>query len=158
MNLKLILHQSFEAGVILKGIDGLLEIIGGALLLLVSPGTINRMIISLTQHELSEDPNDLLANYLINFAHNFSISTQLFGVIYLLSHGIIKIFLVVSLLKGKIWAFPTAIAFFTIFIIYQTYRYFLNYSVGLFFLTIFDILIVVLTWLEYRRHLIKVGD
>lgn len=154
MSLKVVLHKIFQAGVTIKGIDGALEIVGGILLLLVNPATINRIIIYLTRHELFEDPTDLIANFLINFAHNLSISTTLFGAIYLLSHGAIKVFLAVSLLRAKTWAYSIAIAFFTIFIIYQAYRYFLNYSIGLLFLTIFDIFIVILTWIEYRKHLI----
>ena len=51
-----LLDQTFEVGIILKGLDGLLEVIGGLLLLVVSPATIDRVVTSLTQHELSEDP------------------------------------------------------------------------------------------------------
>jgi len=49
-----LLDQTFEVGIILKGLDGLLEVIGGLLLLVVSPATIDRLVTSLTQHELSE--------------------------------------------------------------------------------------------------------
>jgi uncharacterized membrane protein len=38
-----------------------LEVIGGLLLLEVSPATIDRAVTSLTQRELSEDPHDFLA-------------------------------------------------------------------------------------------------
>ena len=51
-----LLDQTFEVGIILKGLDGLLEVIGGLLLFVVSPATIDRVVTSLTQHELSEDP------------------------------------------------------------------------------------------------------
>ena len=36
-----LLDQTFEVGIILKGVDGLLEVIGGLLLLVVSPATID---------------------------------------------------------------------------------------------------------------------
>jgi hypothetical protein len=42
--------------IILKGLDGVLEVLGGLLLLVVSPATIDRVVTSLTQHELSEAP------------------------------------------------------------------------------------------------------
>ena len=51
-----LLDQAFEVGIILKGLDGALEVIGGLLLLVVSPATIDRVVTSLTQHELSEIP------------------------------------------------------------------------------------------------------
>ena len=44
------LHRLFQAAVLIKGIDGVLETIGGVLLVLVSPDTVHRLIILLTQH------------------------------------------------------------------------------------------------------------
>jgi uncharacterized membrane protein len=43
-----LLDQTFEVGVILKGLDGVLEVIGGFLLLVTSPATIDRVVTSLT--------------------------------------------------------------------------------------------------------------
>jgi uncharacterized membrane protein len=63
-----LLDQTFEVGILLKGLDGVLEVIGGLLLLVVSPATIDRVVTSLTQHELSEDPHDLLATHLLKTA------------------------------------------------------------------------------------------
>jgi uncharacterized membrane protein len=39
-------------------------------------------------------------------AQGFSVGTQNFDVFYLLSHGIVKLFLVAALLKNKLWAYP----------------------------------------------------
>src|SRR5579859_5424885 len=58
-----LLDRAFLIGIVLKGLDGVLEVAGGILLLLVSPGTIDRITGALTQHELSEDPHDFLANH-----------------------------------------------------------------------------------------------
>ena len=41
MKKDVILHDSFEVGVVLKGIESALEILGGILLLFISPATIN---------------------------------------------------------------------------------------------------------------------
>lgn len=144
-------YKTFQIGVIFKGLDGILEIIGGGLLLSVGSSTVNRIAMISTRHELGEDPGDFLANYLIAAAHNLSLSAQVFIAFYLLSHGLIKIFLVTSLLKRRLWAYPVAIIFFTAFALYQVYRYNYTHSGWLIFLTIFDILIIVLTWVEYRR-------
>ncbi len=138
-------------GISLKGLDGILEIIGGTLLLLVGPGTINRLVWILTRRELSEDPHDIFANWLIKTAHHFSASTQLFVSFYLLSHGIIKVFLVVCLWHHRRRAYPAAMIFFMLFILYQIYRYSYTYSGWLILLTILDALILLLTWLEYKR-------
>jgi uncharacterized membrane protein len=55
------LDRVFEIGVILKGLDGVLEAVGGLLLLAVTPATMDRKMVRLTQHELSEDPHDVIA-------------------------------------------------------------------------------------------------
>ena len=38
-----LLDQTFQVGIILKGLDGVLEVISGVLLLMVSPATIDRV-------------------------------------------------------------------------------------------------------------------
>src|SRR5881398_1488030 len=58
------LHQIFAVGMWIKGLDGVLEVIGGIMLLLISPAALNRLVIALTQHELVEDPHDRVATTL----------------------------------------------------------------------------------------------
>lgn len=146
-----IVHIGFELGLIIKGIDGLLEILGGFLLMYLNPNRMNILIVFLTQHELSEDPKDFVANALIHFSRNFSISTQQFGVFYLISHGIIKFVLILLLWRKKLWAYPLTIASLLLFIAYQIYRYLIHTSVSLLLLTFFDIILIILTFIEYRR-------
>src|SRR5665648_265201 len=86
-----IFHLSFEFALLLKAINGILEVIGGVLFLFLNPSSLNRIIVILTQGELSEDPNDLIANTFLQMVQGFSISTQHFGAFYLISHGIIKL-------------------------------------------------------------------
>jgi uncharacterized membrane protein len=148
-----LLDQTFEVGIVLKGLDGLLEVIGGLLLLVVSPATIDRVVSNLTQHELSEDPHDFLATHLLRTAHGLTGSAVLFGAVYLLAHGLVKVILVAALLKNQLWAYPWMIAFLGVFIVYQLYRLSLRASVGLTALTIFDAFIAWLTYREYRRLL-----
>lgn len=56
----------------IKGIDGVAEVLGGVLLLLVSPESISRAVAALTQHELSEDPRDFIATDLLRAANEIS--------------------------------------------------------------------------------------
>jgi uncharacterized membrane protein len=146
-----IIHRAFEIGILLKGVDGLLEIIGGILFFLIPPTTINYIVRVLTQGELSEDPRDLIANFLVHSAHNLSLSGETFGGIFLLSHGIIKIGLVIALFKRKLWAYPLAMVLFGMFIVYQMYRYAHSHSLWMIFLSLLDAAVVLLTYLEYRN-------
>lgn len=149
---KSLLDRTFEVGIILKGLDGVLELLGGLLLLLVSPDTINRLAVTITQGELSQDPHDFIANRILHTAHHLTGSSLLFGALYLLSHGIVKIVLVAALLRNKLWAYPWMIAFLGVFIIYQIYRVVLDHSLSLTALTIFDAFIAWLTWREYKQQ------
>ena len=110
------LDRIFEIGIIFKGLDGVLETVGGLLLVVVTPATINRLTMGLTQHELSEDPNDFIANHLLGYAHGLTGSAVTFAAVYLLLHGITKIVLVAALLRNQIWAYPWMIGFLLIFI------------------------------------------
>jgi uncharacterized membrane protein len=146
------LDRIFEIGIIFKGLDGVLETVGGLLLVVVTPATINRLTMGLTQHELSEDPNDFIADHLLGYAHGLTGSAVTFAAVYLLLHGITKIVLVAALLRNQIWAYPWMIGFLLIFIGYQLYRLVLSPTFGLSVLTIFDALIVWLTWREWRKQ------
>src|SRR5262245_13534151 len=145
-----VLFRIFELGVWLKGIDSILEISGGVLLLLTSTVALNRLVIALTQHEFVEDPQDRIANALRSAVAQLSANTKLFGGAYLIAHGLIKLVVVVGLLRGYRWAYPVAIAFLCLFIFYQLYRLSYAYSPGLVLLTFFDSVMVALTWHEYR--------
>jgi len=146
------LDRLFVIGIIGKGLNGLAELVGGLLLLFVTPENIHRLVAVLTRGELSEDPNDFVARYLLHTANGLTGSAVIFGAVYLLVHGAVKIVLVIALLLNKLWAYPCMIIVLLIFIGYQLYRIVLQPSIGLVVLTVFDALIVMLTWREYRRQ------
>lgn len=147
-----LLDRSFTIAIILKGLDGILEVLGGLLLLVITPATIDRLVVAITQHELSEDPHDFLATHLLHSAGAITGSSLRFGAVYLLLHGAVKVVLVAALLRDKLWAYPWMIAFLIIFIVYQVYRMTFAFSIGLLGLTIFDALVVWLTYREYGRQ------
>jgi uncharacterized membrane protein len=141
----------FFYSIVLKGLNAIGEIVGGIVALIISQEFIIKIALYLTQSELSEDPNDKLANYLIHSAQQFSVSSKHFIALYLLSHGIIKLGLVVGLLKNKVWAYPVSLLMFALFILYQLYRFYFTHSLWLVALTIFDLIVIWLVWHEYNR-------
>jgi uncharacterized membrane protein len=144
-------HVLFLIGVIGKGVDGLLELLGGLMLLFVTPAQIQSFTEALTLHELSRDPNDLLATYLLNSARGLSAGTEKFAATYLLWHGVLKILLVAALLRRRKWGYLAGIAAFSAFLAYQLYRYSHTRSPELLALSVVDAFVIVLTWLEYKR-------
>lgn len=147
-----LLDKTFKVSLVLKGLDGVLELVGGILLLLVSPAQVGSLVQILTQHELSEDPQDLIATALVHLAGTMTVSATLFGAIYLLLHGLVKVVLVWAVLKDKLWAYPWMIAFLGVFILYQSYELVVAFTWGMVLLTAFDVFIVWLTAHEYRAH------
>jgi uncharacterized membrane protein len=140
----------FRIGVVLKGLDGVLEIAGGIALWFVSPGLITRVVWMLTQGEIMEDPHDLVANYLRHAVRRFSIGSEHFLALYLLGHGVVKIFIVAALLRNKLWAYPLGMVVFGGYVVYQLYLFTWNGSMGLIVLSILDLILIGLVWLEYR--------
>jgi len=150
------IRQIFEVSVLLKGAHALIECIGGLVLAFVSTSAITSLVNSLTQDELIEHPNDFVAAYFLGLAQNFTVSDEHFYAFYLLSHGIIKLFLVIGLLRRKFWAYPVSLVVLGLFIVYQLYRFSYTHGFGLIVLTVFDVVVMVLIWHEYRlvrRHL-----
>ncbi len=140
----------FRVSIWLKGLDGVLELAGGAALLAVGPAMIMRVIHGLTEAELTEDPRDLVANYLRRSAAHLSISGEHFIAYYLLIHGVVKLALVWGLLARVLITYPVALVVFMLFVAYQIYRYTLQPGWGLLALTAFDLAIIALIYLEYR--------
>ena len=144
-------HYLFIAGVLLKGLDGVLEFISGFLLLVVSPHHLNHLIEQVTQGELAQDPHDWLANAIVAVGHHLTSDAKIFVACYLLAHGVVKLFLVVCLLKHKWWAYPLTIVLLLGMVGYQIYRVSHLWSWWLLVLTVSDIIIIALIALEYWR-------
>lgn len=144
------LHLVFVWGLVFKGVFAAAEVVTGVGAFLVSQPLAMRIARALTREELSEDPHDLVANYLIRSAEHFSGSAAHFLGIYLASHGIVKLALILALLLKKLWAYPVALMVFGAFIVYQVYRYTTTHAPSLILLTAVDLAVIALTWHEYR--------
>jgi uncharacterized membrane protein len=118
-----------------KAFNGCVEVLGGVILLFYGQ-EVKREVLVLTNYEIIERHNDFVAKTLIGIFDNFSTSTLHFVSYYLLFHGLINLFLVISLWKRKLWAFPVSVVFFSFFVAYQFYRFYHNHSLNLLFITI----------------------
>jgi uncharacterized membrane protein len=145
------IHLIFTISLILKGAFALFESLGGILAYFVSQQSLLNFVGAITEGELMEDPRDLIANYLLQSAQHLSISSQHFIAFYLLSHGVIKLFLIIGLLTRKLWCYPSSILVFGLFIIYQLYRFSYTHSIWLLFITILDAVVIWLTWHEWKH-------
>ncbi len=146
----LLYRRLFDAGVLIKGLDGALEVLGGLVLWLTARPNLIHIVDILTRGELAEDPKDLVATHLRAMAHHLSAGQQHFVSFYLLGHGVIKLVLVTGLLRGWHWSFPAATTALLAFISYQSYRLTQSPSALLLGLTVLDIAVVALVIHEWR--------
>jgi uncharacterized membrane protein len=138
---------------LLKGAFAATEIATGLITWLIPPGGLLHLAQAITLTELTEDPSDLVALHLLHAAQGFSVGTQRFVAFYLLSHGIIKLWLIIGLWRGRLAYYLAGMGVFGIFIVYQVYRFCLTRSPLLLLITILDGVMIWLTWAEYRNLL-----
>ncbi len=143
-------HLAFVVALVFKALFAVGEMITGIGAFFVSHNALVSFAHAITRNELLEDPDDRLANYLLHAAQHLSFASEHFIGIYLTSHGLVKLGLVVALLMRKLWAYPLAIGVFGLFIVYQVYRFTITGAPSLIFLTVVDLVVIVLTWHEYR--------
>jgi uncharacterized membrane protein len=148
------IDRTFAIAVLAKGLNGLVEILGGLALLLVSPSQLAGRLTGLANGELAEDPNDFIATRLLHWTTSTSLSDSglRFAGLYLLSHGVVKVVLVVAVLREKLWAYPWMLAFLVGFIGYQLVLLQRHFTWGLAALTCFDVVLTWLTYREWQRH------
>jgi uncharacterized membrane protein len=143
-------HRLFLVGVWIKGLAGAVETIGGVAVLFITQKLIDSFVLFLAAPELAEDPADRGADYLSGAFQHFSEGTKYFASVYLIVHGLIKLFLVANLLRERLWAYPLSLWFLCAFIVYQCYRFTHTHSIWLVLLTVIDLAVVILIWREYR--------
>lgn len=150
------LHQRltyfFDFSLIIKGIDGVLEVIAGILLALLTPRRMGWLVHLVTTRELLEDPRDLLANKLLLILSHFTPHAHVVWTFFLLSHGLIKIILAWQLLRGRMWVYPYAIALLLGLMVFQVTQIILHHSPLLTAFTLLDAIIIVLACYEYSKR------
>lgn len=146
-----LLDKFYELGILIKGFDGLVELIGGVLLLTLSSGTILHITDSLTRSELGENPHDFLALHAQHIGQQLAQGHNGFAALFLLTHGAVKVGLVICLLLNKLWAYPLGLILLTLLLIYQVYQLVVGPGVGMVVLTVLDIIIIWLVWREWQK-------
>ena len=145
-------HTFFLLSVWSKGVAGLIETIGGLLLLFIPHARLNALVVFLTAPELAEDPTDRIAILLQGMVHDLAADAKSFASGYLIVHGIIKVFLVAGLLRRRLWSYPVSLWFLAGFIAYQAYRFYFTHSFWMVLLTIVDLIVAFLIWREYQAR------
>jgi uncharacterized membrane protein len=136
------IHQVFRITVALKGLHGLVEVVGGIALALFSTDSILRLLYHWDRHEW--------------VARHFNTGEHHYYVWFFLSHGALNLGLAIGLLLEKLWAYPAAMVVLALFILLQMHRFMHVHDPGLIVFSILDAIVIALAVHEYRllrKHL-----
>lgn len=142
----------FDVALLLKTLNGALEVLAALLILFVPPAFVIKLAEFATGGELAQDATDPVATMIRDAAHTFTVHTHYLFASYLALHGIVKIVLVIGIFAKKRIAYPLFMLALGVFGTYEAYRGFFLHELLLQALAIFDFSLLVLTSYEYRRR------
>ena len=140
----------FRIAMVVKGLDGLIELVGGITLLLVSQAEVQKVIAAVVTRDLLGPPDGSLTRHFVAGTAEFASGSRTFAVLYLLLHGVLKLGLVIALLRHWLPAYPVAVVVLGLFVVYELYRATQTGSVLLPVLALVDVAVIVLVVREYR--------
>ena len=148
---KKIVDKLFHIGMLIKAGAAIFEIGTGILAFFLTTNEVLYVTKLLVQGKLAVDPDNFLANHILDLGFSFTPGeTNWFLFLYLAGHGVVNMFLVISLLKKKMWAYPLSLLIFGSFVAYEAWQVYFSHSPFLAAFTIFDLAVIWLIWKEYR--------
>ncbi len=148
-------HRLFEATILLKAFNGVWETISGSLFLMLTRQTFYEWFAASINNEIIENPRDFVMSFLAHTLRSISSDMKVFAAVYLLVHGVLNLYLSVQLYRQRYWAYLVTIGVTLVFMTYQLHRIVLHHSLFLIALTTFDAIYIMLTWHEYKRHVLQ---
>ncbi|KAA5829573.1 DUF2127 domain-containing protein [Saccharopolyspora hirsuta] len=145
----------FLGAVLLKGLDGAVQLLGGILLIFVPPEAVTRLAHAVVTRDLVGPPTGPLAGHFEEAVRHFADGNRTFVIAYLLLHGVIKLVLVIALLRKVLPMYPVAAAALGLFVLFEILRAVQTRSIVLPLLAALDVAIIVLVvkeYLELRRQ------
>lgn len=138
--------------VVVKGFDGLAEFLAG-LVLLIAPQWLH-ILLGYLSGEASESSHrfvQYLAEYIAHVDTDVAKGGLTVVILFLLTHGVVKLALVYALLRRILWAYPYALGILVLFLIYQIYVGIVQPSLGMTVFVLLDAIIIWVVWGEWRQ-------
>lgn len=144
-------EKAYRIGIFIKGIDGMLEVLIGALLFM-TPATVHTLfthIIGSAEHHRGHT-YALIAEYIGRLDADMAKSGATFLAVFLLGHGVVKLVLVYCLTRRMTWVYPYALFVLIGFLLYQMYVLISHPTLTMLLFSVLDAAIIYFVWLEYR--------
>ncbi len=145
------LHDLFLISIILKGFNGLFQVILGVIIFIIKKDILINLVQKLFQISFIQKQTNFLTILLVDFSEKLSSSTVFFFATYLIIRGIIKIIMFLGLYYKKIWIYPLSGILSLFFTIYQLFRFLRTNSIVLLFSATIDIGFIFLLNNEYKK-------
>lgn len=146
-------HFAFMVAVVLKGLNGLIEILFGILVALTGPDKLYAFVLQFTTPELEVHPGNKFVIAIQNGAANLAHISGALAIFYLLAHGIVKLAIAYNLLRDRRWVFLPACLILGAFVLFLGYRAAEHHSLGALALALLDLITLALVANEWRTIL-----
>ena len=142
----------FRIGLLVKGVDAVFEVIGG--ILITTPTKLARYILVLSQHELYRH-HQVLSGRLDRLAETVAVHAHLGAAVYLIAHGAAKVILIAAIVRGQRWGYAGLMGVLSIFTLIEVTRAVAAQEVVTGALGLFDALVVVVIYKEYKQRFLN---
>lgn len=147
-----LLHRAYLVTIFVKGFDGALELLLGLIIALFGPDRLYAFVIHVTAPELYDRPHSGLLQGVQKIAGHLFGGPSGFIITYLLVHGVLKLWIAVTLLKGGArWIFPLASLILAGFVLFMGLRLAEQWSNWLLAFALFDAFTLALVLNEWRQ-------
>ena len=109
----------FKISLFIKGLSSIGEMLAGIFVWFTNKVFLVTFFLNFFQNDLSDNPRDHIATFIVNSAASFAVSSQYILGFYLFLRGLIKIFFIINLFRKKF--FNQLDAFFRIKILLRVY-------------------------------------
>ena len=147
-----LLHCAYIGALAIKGVDGAVEFVAGALVALMGSRQLYHFAVWATAPEIARHPESHAAHALRQGAWSFAQSSHKFAIVYLLAHGLLKIGLVINLFIEHRWIFPVSVAVLLGFIAFMGVKLAAHWSPWLFAFALFDTVTLALVLNEWHTR------
>lgn len=143
-------EKLFRIAILLKGLDGVAQLVCGVLLIFLRPAAITALVHFVVVRDLLGRPTGTLATDAEHAASALTAGgTRWFVIFFLLLHGVIKVGLVLALLRKVMPAYPVAAVALGAFVVYELIRAVRTHSLALPIFAAGDVVIIILIVREY---------
>ena len=144
-------HYAYIVTLFVKGFDGAIETLAGIIVGIVGTHRFYMFVVRATANKFAHDPNNPIVHLLRHWFLGLTTTSNSFVALFLFVNGALKLAVAISLLCGKRWIFPPAMAIFSAFILYMSYRLAMHWSWWLFGFSLLDLLTLALVANEWRN-------